>query len=106
MRLAMISSAVIAATGAVVLGVWSHGLAAPNGAPRLAQLERPAPAMDVDVELVLAVDVSYSMDPDEQALQREGYVAALTSAEFLGALRHGMHGRVAVTYFDWAGASD
>jgi uncharacterized protein DUF1194 len=63
-------------------------------------------AMPVDVELVLAVDVSYSMDPDEQALQREGYVAALTSTEFLTALRHGMHGRIAVTYFDWAGAAD
>jgi hypothetical protein len=106
MRLAMISSAVIAAAGAIVLGVWSHGLAAPSGAPRLAQLERPGPAMDVDVELVIAVDVSYSMDPDEQALQREGYVAALTSSEFLDGLRHGMHGRIAVTYFEWAGASD
>ena len=34
MRLAMISSAVIAAAGAIVLGVWSHGLAAPNAVPR------------------------------------------------------------------------
>jgi hypothetical protein len=61
---------------------------------------------NVDVELVLAVDVSYSMDPDEQALQREGYVQALTSREFLDALRRGMHGRIAVTYFEWAGAAD
>ncbi len=106
MRLAMVSSAVVAAAGALVLGVWSHGLAAPGAAPQLAQDERPAPRTDVDVELVLAVDVSYSMDPDEQALQREGYVAALTSPEFLDALRHGMHGRIAVTYFEWAGASD
>jgi hypothetical protein len=60
-------------------------------------------AMPVDVELVLAVDVSYSMDPDEQALQREGYMAALTSREFLGALKQGMHGRIALTYFEWAG---
>src|SRR5499427_8756517 len=96
MRLAMISSAVIAAAGALVLGVWSHGLAAPPAVPRLAQLERP-PA-DVDVELVLAVDVSYSMDPDEQALQREGYVAALTSPEFLGALRHVINGRIALAF--------
>ena len=44
----------------------------------------------VDVELVLAVDISYSMDPDELALQREGYVKALTSTEFLqrAAARH------------------
>jgi hypothetical protein len=46
------------------------------------------------------------MDPDEQALQREGYVQALTSREFLDALRRGMHGRIAVTYFEWAGAAD
>ncbi len=60
----------------------------------------------VDVELVLAVDISYSMDPDELALQREGYVKALTSAEFLNALRQGIHGKVAVTYFEWAGAGE
>ena len=73
---------------------------------RVAQAPGKTAGADVDVELVLAVDVSYSMDPDEQALQREGYVAALTSQEFLDALRHGMHGRIAVTYFEWAGAAD
>jgi hypothetical protein len=61
---------------------------------------------DVDVELVLAVDVSYSMDPDEQALQREGYIAALRSREFLDALKHGTHGRIAVTYVEWASVTD
>lgn len=60
----------------------------------------------VDVELVLAVDISYSMDTDELALQREGYVKALTSTEFLNALRQGIHGKIAVTYFEWAGASE
>ena len=104
MRPAVISIAVIVAAAAVLLGVSSNGLAAPNS-PRLVQAPQPA-ATDVDVELVLAVDVSYSMDPDEQALQCEGYVAALASREFLDALRHGMHGRIAVTYFEWAGASD
>jgi hypothetical protein len=71
--------------------------------------ERPpqwADADDVDVELILAVDVSYSMDPDEQALQREGYVSALTSPEFLNALKAGIHGRIALTYFEWANAND
>jgi len=66
----------------------------------------PAAGADVDVELVIAVDVSYSMDPDEQALQREGYILGLTSPEFLNALRQGGYGRVAVTYFEWAGAAD
>jgi hypothetical protein len=62
--------------------------------------------VQVDVELVLAVDISYSMDPDELALQREGYARALTSREFLQALRQGINGKVAVTYFEWAGASE
>jgi len=96
----------LTAIGAIVLGVWGHGAAAPNSAPRLADMPRQAADTNVDVELVLAVDVSYSMDPDEQALQREGYITALTSREFLEALRHGMHAKVAVTYFEWAGASD
>jgi hypothetical protein len=73
--------------------------AAPHA--RLADL-KPS-AIPVDVELVLAVDISYSMDPDEQALQREGYIQALTSREFLTAVREGGHGKIAVTYFEWAG---
>ena len=60
----------------------------------------------VDVELVLAVDISYSMDYDELALQREGYVQAVTSSEFLNALKQGTNGRVAVTLVEWAGAND
>jgi hypothetical protein len=76
--------------------------AAPN--PRFA--DRRANAIPVDVELVIAVDVSYSMDPDEQALQRDGYVQALTSKEFLTALREGANGKIAITYFEWAGQFD
>ena len=73
-----------------------------------AQGRPPARAVEtnVDVELVIAVDVSYSMDPDEQVLQREGYITGLTSREFLDALRQGMHGKIAITYFEWAGAGD
>ena len=71
---------------------------------RLAQA--PRAAADVDLELILAVDVSYSMDPDEQALQREGYILGLTSPEFLNALKQGAHGRIAITYFEWAGIAD
>ena len=76
-------------------------------APTMKQLaDTRVSAVPVDVELVIAVDVSYSMDPDEQALQREGYILALTSKEFLQALRQGANGRIAVTYFEWAGQSD
>jgi len=76
--------------------------AAPN--PRFADKSPNATA--VDVELVLAVDVSYSMDPDEQALQREGYVLALRSREFMQALRQGANAKIAVTYIEWAGQFD
>jgi hypothetical protein len=57
----------------------------------------------VDVELVLAVDISRSMDAEEFALQRAGYVAALRHPDFVRAVRAGQHGRIALTYFEWAG---
>ncbi|MCK0195989.1 DUF1194 domain-containing protein [Ancylobacter sp. 6x-1] len=60
----------------------------------------------VDVELVLAVDISYSMDLDELALQREGYSQAVISKEFLDALKLGPIGRIAVTYVEWAGVDE
>jgi Protein of unknown function (DUF1194) len=93
---------------AVIAAVTSVGLAlAASAAPTVPKFaDTRASAIPVDVELVIAVDVSYSMDPDEQALQREGYVLALTSKEFLQALRQGAHGKIAVTYFEWAGQSD
>src|SRR5215813_7264406 len=93
---------ILTAGAATLLAVT--GLAAPRSAPLFA--DNSPTAVPVDVELVLAVDVSYSMDPDEQALQREGYVGALKSQEFLDALKHGTHGRIAVTYIEWAGVTD
>jgi len=89
-----------AALAAIALSMAAD--AAPT--PRFA--DTSASAVPVDVELILAVDVSYSMDPEEQALQREGYVQALRSKEFLTALREGAHGKIAVTYFEWAGQFD
>lgn len=93
--------AVVAAVAAVGLAL---GASAAPTVPKFADTR--ASAIPVDVELVIAVDISYSMDPDEQALQREGYVLALTSNEFLQALRQGAHGKIAVTYFEWAGHLD
>src|ERR1700688_2800082 len=78
-----------------------------SAAPNFPHFADKSPsAVAVDVELVIAVDVSYSMDPDEQALQREGYILALTSREFLRALHEGANGKIAVTYFEWAGQYD
>ncbi|WP_274626334.1 DUF1194 domain-containing protein [Arvimicrobium flavum] len=59
---------------------------------------------EVDVELVLAVDASNSMDKEEFALQRAGYVNALLTPEFLNAVQSGRHGRIALTYFEWSGS--
>ena len=57
----------------------------------------------VDLELILAVDVSRSMDVDEQKLQRDGYVAALTHPEIIAAITQGRRGRIALSYIEWAG---
>ena len=65
----------------------------------------PRAPTDVDLALVLAVDVSTSMDPDEQNLQRQGYVEAFRSSLVHQAIRTGMLGRIAVTYVEWAGAT-
>jgi hypothetical protein len=61
-----------------------------------------AQARPVDLELVLAVDVSRSVDDDEARLQREGYIAALTSPQVIRAIRSGPMGAIAVTYVEWA----
>ena len=60
----------------------------------------PARAAEVDLELVLAVDVSGSMDAEEQAVQRQGYAEALLHPEVLAAVRSGPLGRIAVAYVE------
>jgi hypothetical protein len=57
---------------------------------------------EVDLALVIAVDISFSMDPEEQALQREGFVEAFRSPVVHEAIRRGMLGRIAVVYAEWA----
>lgn len=89
--------------GLLGLAGLNGGIAATSG---LRVADRSPDAVQVDVELVLAVDISYSMDPEEQALQREGYQQALVSPEFLRALREGINGKIAITYFEWAGNFD
>jgi hypothetical protein len=104
MHAALISILAAGAAAALAAAGLTGGLAAPSSARLFA--DKSPNAIPVDVELVLAVDVSYSMDPEEQALQREGYITGLTSRDFMQALRSGMNGKVAVTYFEWAGPYD
>jgi len=68
-----------------------------------APLPVPADTIAVDVELVLAVDISLSMNEKEFALQRAGYVEALRHPDFIKAVRSGTNGRIALAYFEWAG---
>jgi hypothetical protein len=65
----------------------------------------PAVAQDVavDLELVLAVDVSGSMDAQERLLQRDGYVQAFLHPDVIAAVTSGLNGRIAVSYVEWAG---
>lgn len=59
----------------------------------------------VDVELVLAVDVSRSMTERELEIQRRGYAEAIASFEVSEAIASGPNGRVALTYVEWAASA-
>jgi hypothetical protein len=65
----------------------------------------PVADLEVDVELVLAVDVSRSMSPAELEIQRRGYAEALVSDEVLSTIGNGLIGQIALTYIEWAGVS-
>ena len=68
----------------------------------LALAATPATAQDVELELVLLADASGSIDQAEIDFQRQGYAAAITSDEVLGAIDNSAYGRIAVTYVEWA----
>ncbi len=80
---------------ALLLMVGAFLAAAPAGAES-----------QVDLALVIAVDVSSSMEPEEQGIQREGFIEAFRSALVHEAIQNGMLGRIAVTYVEWSGAKD
>jgi hypothetical protein len=60
----------------------------------------------VDLELVLAVDISQSMDYDEHSIQRQGYVDAFRHKDVISAMLSGPEGKIAVLYMEWAGDFD
>jgi hypothetical protein len=72
-------------TAAFLLGAVDHGV-----------------AETVDLELVLLADASGSIDIGEIRFQRQGYAEALASADVQNAIKTGLHGRIAVTYMEWA----
>ena len=62
-----------------------------------------AELVPVDVELMLAVDVSGSADWQEAELQRDGFIQVNKSPEFVKVIKTGFLGKIAVTYIEWAG---
>lgn len=70
----------------------------------LASTAGRAEPLPVDLELVLAVDVSRSIDDDEYALQKQGYIEAFRHPAVQSAIQANPHRRIAVTLLEWAGA--
>jgi hypothetical protein len=79
-------------------GVWIGLAIALTGLPALAQ-------EPVDLLLVLAADVSRSVDEAKFQLQRQGYAAAMTNPDVLRTISFGRQGRIAVCFVEWSGAS-
>lgn len=92
--------------GSILIAILTSTQAFPEPAlqPQTAPQGDSRPA--VDLELVIAVDISYSVQPDDLAAQREGYAKAIVSEEFLRALRTGPVGKIALTYFEWSSTRD
>jgi len=78
---------------AVAIAVWSR---------------QPAAAEDgqVDLLLVLAADISRSVDERKFRLQRDGYAAAIVDPRVVRAMRAGAFGRIAICYMEWASDQD
>jgi hypothetical protein len=66
----------------------------------------PARTEPVDLLLVLAADVSRSVDNQKFQLQREGYAAALANPRVLDAIQSGRRGRVGVLFLEWSGVGN
>ncbi len=81
---------ILALLASAVLGAAAQG--AESGKP-----------IAVDLALVIAVDVSRSMDAEEFRLQRDGYVAAIRDPDFVAAAMSGGERRIALTYVEWSG---
>jgi Protein of unknown function (DUF1194) len=60
-------------------------------------------AEQVDLLLVLAADVSRSIDSEKFQLQRDGYAAAITDPRVLEAIKSGRTGRIGVSFVEWSG---
>ncbi|AXK81462.1 DUF1194 domain-containing protein [Pseudolabrys taiwanensis] len=69
----------------------------------IAALPSARAAEKVDLLLVLAADVSRSVDARKFQLQREGYAAAISDRRVLEAIQAGRNGRIGLTFIEWSG---
>jgi hypothetical protein len=99
---------IIAALSACLAGLaFAQALAqAPPSAVPGSELPSPNPRSEADLLLVLAVDISRSVDEHKFRLQREGYAAALTNPRVLKAIGSGLAGRIAIAFIEWSGVSE
>jgi hypothetical protein len=86
----------IAAAGATALAVAAVGL----------RVGAATPSEPVDVALVLAADVSRSINDGEFDLQRRGYAGAIASQQVLDAIHSGPRGAIALGFVEWAGEAE
>jgi hypothetical protein len=67
------------------------------------QIPIASAAEQTDLLLVLAMDVSRSMDQAKFLLQRQGYAAAISNPQVLNAIKSGPHQKIALCFIDWSG---
>lgn len=72
----------------------------------IASCNKVAKSEEVDVELIVSVDISQSMDDDEQKLQRDAYVSAINSFDFINATQQGINRKIAMMYVEWGGVNE
>jgi len=69
----------------------------------LLQVATVRAAEPVDLLLVLASDVSRSVDHPKFLLQREGYASAVSNPQVLDAIKSGAHGKIGLCFIEWSG---
>jgi hypothetical protein len=89
----------------------SRGKLAALGALFAALATLPAPAApeaptQVDVKLIIASDMSHSIDDVEAKTEREGIADVFSDPEVIRTIENGPFGRIAVMMLDWAGYQD
>ncbi|MDX2158999.1 MAG: DUF1194 domain-containing protein [Hyphomicrobiaceae bacterium] len=91
---------------AAASGPFAEGPPAGGSGPAPSVGESPGARSEVDLLLVLAVDISRSVDERKFRLQREGYAAALTNPKVIRAIGSGVAGRIAISLIEWSGVAE